>query len=282
MAPRRRTIEEYGMRRLPVTFTPDMVDFMAPYFAVPGQWKAYEIRGSNYGGSEDTQFNSYAVNIEAEAYCNFSVKTQDEQDSESNRLTRIDYRDMIIDNYAAAGGGSAEMKVLGTRNILDKDTRKMVEDAFKSKKKDPTKPGSVRLGSSEAPFNDFAILQPFARNHTSVDKQYDLSTGFAEISEFIICSEGLKAGETTKSGDSPVYHLITLLQPPHDKDAKTAEEDAVDAKLYETSMKNSIGFVGDAISSLKDAKDDADGDQRIRDAIKILDDAIRQLRSSEI
>lgn len=274
MAPRRKTVEECGMKRTPTTFNSDLVEFMAPSLAVPGNWRAYEIRGSTRSGCENTQFNHYAVNIEAGAYCTLSLKAQEEYDATG--VTKMDYHDMILDNYAAAGGDPAEIKVLGTRNVLNGSARIAIEDTFKSAQQDPMKPDSIRLDASEASYNACAILQPFEKDHSCLVNNCGQHLGFAEPSAFIAFIE--KPGEPGDNTESQTYHLIALLGRTEESDTETSKN-TEKKEARKAAIRNAIALIDDAIVPLEGAKDDAEGDQRIRDSIKILDEAIRQLRS---
>lgn len=277
MTPRRKTVEECGMKRTPTTFSPDMVEFMTPYLAVPGKWRAYEIRGSKRSGHDNTQFNHYALNIEAGAYCTLSLKTHKEDDLKD--LKKTDYRDVIIDNYAAAGGDPAEMKILGTRNISNSSARSTIEETFKLIQQDPLKPDSIRQDASETPLRACAILEPYKKDHSCLDNNCGQHLGFAEPSAFIAFSEALQPEETQDNTNGPAYHLIALLRQSDESDTEAAGRDIEKQEARKTAMKNAIALIDDAIAPLEGAKDDAEGDQRIRDSIKILDEAIRQLRA---
>lgn len=253
-----------------------MVEFMELYLAVPGRWKAYEVCGSRHSGSDQTRFNRYAINIEAGAYCTLS-KALEEDDMKG--VVKTDSRNMIIDNFAAAGGDPAEMKVLGTRNILNTSARTQIEKAFKSKQQDHTKSGSIRLDASEASFNACAILDPFEKDHSCEISDCGRGLGFAEPSAFLAISEGLQNSQTGDGTKSPAYHLVALLEPSKPSDTETAAMNIEVQEARKASMRNAIALIDSAITPLQVAQDDADGDQCIRDAIKVLDDAIRQLRS---
>lgn len=270
------------MRRLPTAFAPDCVEFMAPFLAVPGEWKAYEVRGPSGADGEDMQLNYYAINVEAGAYCTFITEIQDEEQEESKCSVQMKYRDMIIDNVAAAGGDLAKMQAIGTRSILNEAARDMIDETFKLNKKDPTKQGSIRLASSEAKFNDCATVQPFASGHNCLVNKCGQNIGFAKTSAFVVFSGGLTPEEKENGIDSPAYHLVTLLETPDKEDIDSAVEADDGHKAKAGSVKDVIDLIGDAIAPLKDAKDDLDGDQRIRDAINVLNDAIAKLKSSKI
>lgn len=254
-----------------------MVEFMAPYLAIPGKWRAYEVRGSTRSGHKNTQFNHYALNIEAGAYCTLSITPHEEHDSKG--MKKIDYRDMIIDNYAAAGGDPAEMKVLGTRNILNGSARNTMEETFKSMQQDPLKPISIRQDASEASFKACAILEAYKKDHNCLVSDCGQHLGFVEPSAFIAFSEALPVEETGGNTDSRAYHLIALLGRSDESDAETVARDIEKQEARKSAMNNAIALIDDAIVPLEGAKDDAEGDRRIRDSIKILDEAIRQLRS---
>lgn len=277
MTPRRKTVEECGMKRTPTIFSPDMVEFMTPYLAVPGKWRAYEIRGSKRSGHDNTQFNHYALNIEAGAYCTLSLKSHKKDYPKD--LKKTDYRDMIIDNYAAAGGDPTEMKILGTRNISNSSARTTMEEIFKSMQQDPLKPDSIRLDANEASIKACAILEPYTKDHSCLDNNCGQHLGFAEPTAFIAFSEALQPEETQDNTHGPAYHVIALLGRSEESDAETAARDSEKQEARKTAMKNAIALIDDAIAPLEGAKDDAEGDQRIRDSIKILDEAIRQLRA---
>lgn len=133
----RKTVEDFGLKRISASFEPIDVSFGRRFFNPnASDWQANSILVPETGRSMDRwhRLNSYALSLSQQAYIIFDVKTTSEEKIGSRRLTDMRAREMFIDNMRAASGGSDEalktVKWLGGDMIISAVATKSIEDAF--------------------------------------------------------------------------------------------------------------------------------------------------------
>ena len=191
-----KSIENYGLHRVEVACHVDEVAFMAPFLQrFPLDWECYAILlPQSLKGDIETglQINTYTTSISENAYATLYVKLTKDEAIGSERLTEMNYRDMVVDNVRASGGDMRKIKVLGVGMILNDASRASIKRVFDALGKDILSRGNVVVTPEDNPqeFLECVTNNPFARGQQSMLKHRAADTGNAFIERFILMSDG--------------------------------------------------------------------------------------------
>ncbi|RYP70459.1 hypothetical protein DL769_004948 [Monosporascus sp. CRB-8-3] len=230
LADERKTVEDYGLRRGPFPLDPNDLNYMEPYLGQePYNWQSYmilplqtdeETKGSedDVDEKEDLGLNWYAISLSHEAYSTMYVKLTNGDQIGAERLTEMQYRDMVIDNVRAAGGDMRAIRFLGTWSIQHRPARAAIAEAFRRAGRDILARGVVEVTPEDGPaFLECVRNNPFARGQQALLERHAQETGGAFVERFVFVSEGYDAPPGS-SAEIPPYeprlHMVTELGRP--------------------------------------------------------------------
>ncbi|KAI0911736.1 hypothetical protein F4823DRAFT_271277 [Ustulina deusta] len=126
---------------------------MAPYINSPGkgEYSGFRICTSQ---KMPPLLNSYVTTF-------VELTLGDEMSAE--RRTSMRYRDMMVDNYLAAGGDLKTWRCIGTNGISNEPTSFLIEECFLERGGDFTQPGSVEFLPNDEEFASVTLGNPFTR-----------------------------------------------------------------------------------------------------------------------
>ncbi|KAI1433234.1 hypothetical protein GGR50DRAFT_519166 [Xylaria sp. CBS 124048] len=187
----RKTIAHYGLRRETDFVAPLSVSFINPY-ADPGasaqrSWAGFKIRYPL-----DNMVEEINSNIGDE------------------RITPMRYRDIMVDNYLAAGGDLKTWRYIGVKGIINAPTITLIEQTFKQTGGDMFEAGSAEFLPSVDGFLKTAHSSPFTRGVLRLLEEYKEETGHAKIKRFVFTSTG--CGGT----NAELHIMIELCRPGED------------------------------------------------------------------
>ncbi|KAI1175156.1 hypothetical protein F4777DRAFT_598756 [Nemania sp. FL0916] len=203
-----RTIESCLLTRHNATLESTPLDFMEPYTG-PGTfakyiyaWKGYTIR------SQQVELCDYAVSTSLNAYVTQSVFLLVDEDIDSRRITPMRYRDMMVDNYLAAGGCLRTWKFIGTQSIINDDTRQLAWECLFKAQNIVGMPGLQEFSPNDKGYSAALYGNPFTRGIQHMLHKYQRQTGNAKIKKFTFISPCRKPGDADAY---PRLHLVVEL-----------------------------------------------------------------------
>ncbi|RYP32146.1 hypothetical protein DL767_005382 [Monosporascus sp. MG133] len=229
-ADERKTVEDYGLRREPLPLDPNDLNYMEPYLGPgPYNWQSYVIlppqrdeettgREDDEGDEEDPGLNWYAISPPHEAYSTMYVKLTSGDQIGAERLTEMQYRDMVIDNVRAAGADMRAIRFLGTWSIQNRPARTAITEVFRRAGRDVLARGVVEVTPEDGPaFLECIRNNLFARGQQALLERHAQETGGAFVERFVFVSEGYDAPPGSNA-EIPPYeprlHMVTELGRP--------------------------------------------------------------------
>ncbi|RYP71510.1 hypothetical protein DL771_004765 [Monosporascus sp. 5C6A] len=229
-ADERNTVEDYGLRREPLPLDPNHLNYMEPYLGQgPYNWQSYVIlppqtdketteREDDEDNEEDPGLNWYAISLSHKAYSTMYVKLTNGDQVGAQRLTEMQYRDMVIDNVRAAGSDMRAIRFLGIWSIQNRPARTAITEVFRRAGRDVLARGAVDVTPADGPaFLECVRNNPFARGQQALLERHAQETGGAFVERFVFVSEGYDAppgGNTEIPPYEPRLHIVTELGRP--------------------------------------------------------------------
>ncbi|RYP36500.1 hypothetical protein DL768_010933 [Monosporascus sp. mg162] len=227
----RKTVSDYGLRREPFPLGPDDLNYMEPYLGLgPYNWQSYMIlplqtdedaterEDDEDDEGEDPGLNWYAISLSHEAYSTMYVKLTNGDQIGAQRLTEMQYRDMVIDNVRAAGADMRAIRFLGTWSIQNLPARTAIAEVFRRVGRDILARGVVEVTREDGPaFLECVRNNPFARGQQALLERHAQETGGAFVERFVFVSEGYDAppgGNAEIPPYEPRLHMVTELSRP--------------------------------------------------------------------
>ncbi|KAI8634331.1 hypothetical protein F5Y19DRAFT_208727 [Xylariaceae sp. FL1651] len=211
----RTTIEQHGLMRQSVPHYAQDTSFMERFIDT-GSHAKYNTSWSTFriNDVKGEMLNWYAVSPSLQAYVTMCVGLVNGDQVDDERITLMRYRDMIVDNYLAAGGNLETLRYIGTKSIINEPSRLAIENIHSQAGEDFSRAGVVEFLPREKEFLD---TDPFARGIQSLVLHYANDTGGARVKRFIFISEGLKLGMTSPDLFNPSLHMVVELCRPGDE-----------------------------------------------------------------
>ncbi|RYP78130.1 hypothetical protein DL770_006920 [Monosporascus sp. CRB-9-2] len=231
LADERKTVKDYGLRREPFPLGPNDVSYMEPYLGPgPYNWQSYvilppqtdeettEMEDDEDDDEEDLGLNWYAISLSHEAYSTMYVKLTNGDQVGAQRLTEMQYRDMVIDNVRAAGGDMRAIRFMGTWSIQNLPARTAITEVFRRAGRDVLAHGVVEVTPENGPaFLECVRSNPFARGQQALLERHAQETGGAFVERFVFVSEGYDVppgGNAKIPPYEPRLHMVTELGRP--------------------------------------------------------------------
>ncbi|RYO86837.1 hypothetical protein DL766_005665 [Monosporascus sp. MC13-8B] len=229
-ADERKTVEDYGLRREPLPLDPNDLNYMEPYLGQgPYNWQSYVVlppqtdeettaREDNEDDEEDPGLNWYAISLSHDAYATMYVKLTNGDQIGAQRLTEMQYQDMVVDNVWAAGGDMRAIRLLGTWSVQNMPARTAITEAFRRVGRDILVRGVVEVTPEDGPaFLECVRNNPFARGQQALLERHAQEASGAFVERFIFVSEGYDAPPSGNTGIPPYeprLHMVTELGRP--------------------------------------------------------------------
>ncbi|KAI0868363.1 hypothetical protein GGS24DRAFT_217713 [Hypoxylon argillaceum] len=211
----RQTISDFNLVRDIDKYATREVDFIEPYIEAISKgtsrasWAGYSV------SDPDRELCYYIVSTSLKAYVTEAVFLTEGDEIDAERITLMRYRDMIVDNYLAAGGDLSTLRYIATKGIVNITTRGAFMLCFIKAGTDFTRAGTVEFLPTDAGFDSAIMSNPFTRGIQALLRQYEKEMGGAKIKKFIFISMGLSpTGAMTVN--SPVLHLVVEVCRPGD------------------------------------------------------------------
>ncbi|KAI0547382.1 hypothetical protein F4679DRAFT_586602 [Xylaria curta] len=209
-----RTILDYGLTRFDIHIERADMEFIEPYANPTGSlnpaWAGFSVE------NRMLTINSFcAVSTSLNAYVTTAIFLTVSENIGAYRMTPMRMREMIVDNYLAAGGNLKTLRFVGTKSITNMTTRNQIERLFQRAGKDFTRPGSVEFRPEHKEFASDLLGNPFTRGISSLLRHHNIETGFAKMKRFIFLSKGLQPGDLVDD-DKPELDLVIELARPGD------------------------------------------------------------------
>ncbi|KAI0418745.1 hypothetical protein F5X98DRAFT_385868 [Xylaria grammica] len=184
-SPRHPTISDYGLNR---SFSgPETVDtkFMEPYIGPTGEasWLSFGVFHN------EELLNFYAVSLQLNVYITYCIALTQGEGIGDKRETPMRHRDMMVDNYLAAGGNLKTWRYIVTHAIANAVTRDVIFRCFRAAGADYTQSGSVEVMPGDHEFVDVVFSNPFTRGIQGLLREYEEEMGKAKIKRVIFISE---------------------------------------------------------------------------------------------
>ncbi|KAI1745649.1 hypothetical protein F4680DRAFT_465548 [Xylaria scruposa] len=213
-----RTIQDYGLERSYFPVDRRNMEFMEPYANPTGSidpdWDGI--------GVESEINSSCAVSTSLNAYVTLSIFLTATENIGAYRFTPMRMREIIVDNYLAAGGNLKTLRFVGTKDIINITTHNQIERLFQRAGKDFNRPGLVELLPEHKEFTSDVLGNPFTRSIRSLLRHHEIEMGFAKMKRFIFLSKGLQPSDLAHE-DRPELNLVIELCRPGD-DGYPAED----------------------------------------------------------
>ncbi|KAI0539377.1 hypothetical protein GGR58DRAFT_238036 [Xylaria digitata] len=205
----RPTISDFLLARAESCVEPKSLRFMNPYTNPKGKddstsWESFGV----FDGK--IPLNYYVVSPSLKAYVTEYIVLTDGEAIGASRLTRMRHRDMMVDNYLAAGGDLKTWRYIGFYEIQNKPTRDLIEKSFRDAGKDFTQRGSIEFLPRDSEFTNVASGNPFTRGILSLLNKYEKDMGKAKIKRFIFISSG---GNILGVVNPKLYLVVELCRP---------------------------------------------------------------------
>ncbi|KAI1132624.1 hypothetical protein F5Y10DRAFT_197673 [Nemania abortiva] len=205
----RRTVSDYNLVRKPaidqlmnwdVGF---MELYLGPAGGAPfsGSWKYYTVTNSR--GNE---LNLYAVSTVFQAYVTDIVFLTFSDKIGSERYTDMRYRDMMVDNYLAAGGDLKTWRYIGARRVVNEPTVRLAKKCFERAGPEFVRDGAtLEFRPGDAEFETIVMGNPFTRGLLALLREYEKEMGNAKIKRFTFIS--------LDPYDNSIHLVIELYRP---------------------------------------------------------------------
>ncbi|KAI1426328.1 hypothetical protein F5Y12DRAFT_713323 [Xylaria sp. FL1777] len=207
----RQTVSDHGLSRSFTNVVRKHTQFMEPYIESLGNAEFFGFRIS----LELDIYDWYLVSPLLNSYITLYVDLTDGDGVGAKRRTPMRYRDMMVDNYLAAGGDLRTWRFIGTRSIINDPTRFLIEKSFFARGRDSRKPGSIEFLASDEKFVSITRGNPFTRCIQGLLSQYEKDMGKAKMKRVIFITEGW-AGDISYGYPEPKFHLVVELYRPGD------------------------------------------------------------------
>ncbi|KAI1825434.1 hypothetical protein F4861DRAFT_199754 [Xylaria intraflava] len=208
----RQTIGDYSLVRRTSYFSYLTVDFMSRYVDPDGSakdsWVGFAVEDTRY-----LNLNTYAVSPQLNAYVTMSVFLTYGDDIGDRRITPMRYRDMMVDNYLAAGGDLKTWRYIGVHSIVHNPTVKLIEKSFRETRGGILEASTMEYTPDTPGFQDVAYLNPFTRGIMNLLQQYKEETGRAKVKRFIFVSMGLPQNGVGWDLGPELHMLVELCRP---------------------------------------------------------------------
>lgn len=219
----RKTVEHYGLRRVPEELDPMDVEFAEKYIGpLADDWEAHAVelpRNSSSSRSNPEEWDnlhSYALSLSQQAYMiSFATLTKGEHLG-AERLTEMRFREMIIDNVRAAAGRMNDangdttgripkMRWIGSRLVIHEGAADSIRAVFEHAGTDVLDRGVVEVTPADGRrFSACFDGNPLARSVRSLTQHHAAETGGAFIRRFVFIAEGNEFGQ-------PRLHMLVEL-----------------------------------------------------------------------
>ncbi|KAK7754609.1 hypothetical protein SLS62_003392 [Diatrype stigma] len=232
----RKTIEHYGLKRVPENLGPSDAEFAEKYIGpLTDDWEAYMVkspRSSSSSGSDPEEWDnlhSYVLSLSQQAYMISFVALTRGEHLGAERLTEMRFHEMIIDNIRAAAataaaeavpneaGGSNDansttgrtrlpnIRWIGARMIIHEGAADSIRAVFEQAGTDVLDRGTVEVTPADgARFSACFDGNPLARSVRSLTQHHAAEMGGAFIKRFIFIAEGNEFGQ-------PRLHMLVEL-----------------------------------------------------------------------
>ncbi|KAI0203185.1 hypothetical protein F4808DRAFT_55001 [Astrocystis sublimbata] len=205
----------------------DSLKYIYPYAnpakTIDPAWKGFSVE------HERIPISSYgAVSTSLKVYVVHAVSLTLSEDEGADRLTPMRLREIIIDNYLAAGGDMRTWRFCGVSNIVNTVTRAQAKQLFTQLGLDFNKPSTAQVWHGTKAFPSAILGNPFTRCVLSLIRNHKWTTGQAKIKRIVFISGGLQPVDYVfdveadkmipedDSNDNPKLNLVIELFRPGD------------------------------------------------------------------
>ncbi|KAI1322852.1 hypothetical protein F5Y16DRAFT_415455 [Xylariaceae sp. FL0255] len=152
----------------------------------------------------------YAINPIHHAYVTFNIRLTYDEDHGSTRVTDMRHRDMIVDNFLAAGGDLKKLKWIGAHNVINTPARTAISNVFHELNADIGIPGHVVLDASHPLFGELTEYNACTQGIVRLCAEYSEETGRAQVKRFIFITQGWQ--EKHFVGNMTVYNYEEMVE----------------------------------------------------------------------
>ncbi|KAI0024444.1 hypothetical protein F4780DRAFT_775828 [Xylariomycetidae sp. FL0641] len=221
--PRRKSIQEYGLERVPLKLDSKEPAFMQPFLNARGlanEWQSFEVVDPRDRAA--TELVKYGVCARAGAYVTYACQLNRGSAGTVGvgvaRFVAMRYRDMVPANYHAAGGNLRELRWLGIKMIVDPGVRAEIARVFAARGQTINRKGAVALRPDE----DDPLFAQVTKNIVYLQSQLEMvrahadRTGDAYVKRIVFLSRGVGgvATDVPPSTFWPQLHIVTELARP--------------------------------------------------------------------
>ncbi|KAI2642154.1 hypothetical protein GGS21DRAFT_487011 [Xylaria nigripes] len=212
----RKTVAQYGLtRKADRSFDDTLVDFMDPYVDASEEarksWRSFRICDP-YGEIVE-ELDTYAVSPRLRAYVTLSVFLSMGTGTNAKRLSPMRHREMMVDNYRAAGGDLKTWRYIGVMEIVNEETVAVIAEAFKNAGSHVNHAGSVECEPKSEFYLQVIHRSPFTQGVLNLLRDYKEEMGHAKIKKVIFITVGLQLMDTFFHTRPEVHMVIELCRP---------------------------------------------------------------------
>lgn len=213
----RPTCEAFGIRRIQHEVCSENATFLSEFLEKDSLWTEWELKleKQEYG-----HILLYSTSVSSGGYVTHEAWLTVGRGDKVKRATEMKGRDMIVDNWIAAGGNLRDLKCIGTSNIINQDAIYAAEAEFALQNKDWWQGGQVELIPTDALYNTCVMTSPFIGGLDKLAK----SLG-RRIKRFVFISREERADNAPPidyremEGGSPYWDLVMEMTDPDEPDS---------------------------------------------------------------